>query len=111
MHITISPAARERMLDFLARQPGAAGIRFGVTSSGCSGHGYLVRVAEARQAGEDLLDIEGVPMLVDPRSSSMLDGTTIDFRHEGLSAGFVFDNPNATGECGCGESFSVTGGR
>lgn len=107
MTITITPAASERMRQFLAQAPGAAGVRFGVRRTGCSGFGYVVDLAPARNAGDRVLEIDGVPLVVDGKSLPLVDGTVIDFQRQGLNASFVFHNPNATGECGCGESFTV----
>jgi len=107
MTITITPIARERMRQFLAQTPTAAGVRFGVKRTGCSGFAYVVDLAEAVGADDHTLDVDGVPVIVDARSLPLVEGTLIDFRREGLNASFVFHNPNATGECGCGESFTV----
>jgi len=107
MTITITPIARERMRQFLAQTPTAAGVRFGVKRTGCSGFAYVVDLAEAVGADDRTLDVDGVPVIVDARSLPLVEGTLIDFRREGLNASFVFHNPNATGECGCGESFTV----
>ena len=107
MTITITPAASERMRQFLAQAPGAAGVRFGVKRTGCSGFGYVVDLAPARNADDRVLEIDGVPLVVDGKSLPLVDGTVIDFQRQGLNASFVFHNPNATGECGCGESFTV----
>jgi iron-sulfur cluster assembly protein len=107
MTITITPIARERMRQFLAQTPTAAGVRFGVKRTGCSGFAYVVDLAEAMGADDRTLDVDGVPVIVDARSLPLVEGTLIDFRREGLNASFVFHNPNATGECGCGESFTV----
>jgi iron-sulfur cluster assembly protein len=53
------------------------------------------------------MDIDGIRVVVDPKSLPLVEGTLIDFQRQGLNASFVFHNPNATGECGCGESFTV----
>src|SRR5215469_6628408 len=105
MNIQLTPAARERMLSFLAAKPGAAGVRFGVRKTGCSGYAYQVEIAEHVAANDDVLEQDGVRLVVDRKSLPLLDGTEIDFARQGLNASFVFRNPNATGECGCGESF------
>ncbi|MEI7037745.1 iron-sulfur cluster assembly accessory protein [Fulvimonas yonginensis] len=107
MSISITPPARERIRQFLDRTPGAAGVRFGVRRTGCSGFAYVVDLADAVQPDDRTLDVDGIPLIVDARSLPMVDGTVIDFRRQGLNASFVFHNPNATGECGCGESFTV----
>jgi iron-sulfur cluster assembly protein len=108
MSISITPAASERMRSFLALSPGAAGVRFGVKKMGCSGFGYVVDLAPDVAEGDQVLDIEGIPLVVSDTSLPLVDGTLIDFQRQGLNASFVFHNPNAVGECGCGESFSVS---
>jgi iron-sulfur cluster assembly protein len=107
MTITITPAANERMNQFLAKVPAAQGVRFGVKRTGCSGFAYVVDLAESLGADDQLVEIDGVPLVVDGKSLPLVDGTVIDFQRQGLNASFVFSNPNATGECGCGESFTV----
>lgn len=108
MSITITPAANERMRHFLSVTPAATGVRFGVRRTGCSGFAYVVDLAESMDAGDRLLEVDGLPLIVNDKSLSMVDGTVIDFQRQGLNASFVFHNPNATGECGCGESFTVS---
>ena len=108
MSITITPAASERMRHFLAGMPTAAGVRFGVKRTGCSGFAYVVDLAEAMSEGDQLVEVGGVPLIVNDKSLALVEGTVIDFQRQGLNASFVFHNPNATGECGCGESFTVS---
>lgn len=107
MSISITPAASQRMRQFLAQSPAAVGVRFGVKRTGCSGFGYVVDMAESVGEGDRLVEIDGVPVVVDATSLPLVDGTVIDFQRQGLNASFVFHNPNATGQCGCGESFTV----
>lgn len=107
MTIRITAAARERMHEFLAKQPGAAGVRFGAHPSGCSGYTYSVDLADKIGANDRVFEVSGVHLVVDAESLPLVDGTEIDFRREGINAAFVFDNPNVTGACGCGESFTV----
>jgi iron-sulfur cluster assembly protein len=107
MSISITPTARERIRQFLAQTPGAAGVRFGVKRTGCSGFAYVVDLADAAHPGDHTLEVDGIRLIVDEKSLPMVEGTVIDFRRQGLNAAFVFHNPNATGECGCGESFTV----
>jgi iron-sulfur cluster assembly protein len=107
MNITITPAASERMRHFLASTPAAAGVRFGVKRTGCSGFAYVVDLAEAMEDGDQLVQVDGLPLIVNDKSLALVQGTVIDFQRQGLNASFVFHNPNATGECGCGESFTV----
>ena len=107
MSISITPAANERMRHFLAATPAAAGVRFGVKRTGCSGFAYVVDLAEAVGEGDRLVNVDGVPLIVNDKNLALVEGTVIDFQRQGLNASFVFHNPNATGECGCGESFTV----
>lgn len=107
MSISITTAANDRMRHFLEAAPDAAGVRFGVKRTGCSGFAYVVDLAEALADGDHVLDVDGVPLIVNDKNLAMVEGTVIDFQRQGLNASFVFHNPNATGECGCGESFTV----
>jgi iron-sulfur cluster assembly protein len=107
MTIQLTEAARTRMREYLARDPGAVGVRFGIKRTGCSGFGYTVDVADAVTDTDLVFEDDGVRVLVDRKSLPFIDGTEVDFQRTGLSATFVFRNPNATGECGCGESFTV----
>jgi iron-sulfur cluster assembly protein len=106
-NIQLTEAARERMQRFLAEQPGAAGVRFGVRKTGCSGYAYLVEIAESLGESDRVIERDGVRLVVDARSLPIVDGTRIDFTRHGLNSSFVFRNPNVTGECGCGESFTI----
>jgi iron-sulfur cluster assembly protein len=95
------------MQDYLAKEPAAAAVRFGIKRTGCSGFGYTVDVAGSIGDTDTVFDQDGVRIVVDRKSLPFVDGTEIDFQRQGLNAQFVFRNPNATGACGCGESFTV----
>jgi len=107
MAIQLTEAALKRMQDYLAKDPAAAGVRFGIKKTGCSGFGYTVDVADAVTDADTVFEQDGVRILIDRKALPFVDGTEIDFQRLGLNAQFVFRNPNATGECGCGESFTV----
>lgn len=107
MAIHLAPAALERARRFVASTPGALGIRFGVTRTGCSGWGYVVDLAREERPGDAVTEQAGIRVYVDAVSQPMVDGTEIDFAQKGLNHEFVFRNPNAAAECGCGESFTV----
>lgn len=109
MSINLTEAALRRMHDFLARDPAAIGVRFGIKRTGCSGYAYTVDIAQSVAENDNVFDHAGIRVLIDPNALPFVDGTEIDFRREGLNSAFVFRNPNATGECGCGESFTVDG--
>ncbi|HET6545911.1 MAG TPA: iron-sulfur cluster assembly accessory protein [Rhodanobacteraceae bacterium] len=107
MAIQFTEAARQRMHEYLARDPGALGVRFGIKRTGCSGFGYTVDLTDAIAADDRVFEEDGMRLVVDAKSLPFVDGTEIDFQRRGINATFVFRNPNATGECGCGESFTV----
>ena len=107
MSIQLTSAARQRMQDFLAREPAAVGVRFGIRRTGCSGFGYTVDLTHAIAENDEVFEQDGLQLVVDRKALPFVDGTEIDFERNGLNATFVFRNPNATGACGCGESFTV----
>lgn len=95
------------MRDYLGRHPSAAGVRFGIRRSGCSGFGYTVDLADTVTDADRVFELDGVKLVVDAEALPLVDGTRIDFARSGLNDAFVFHNPNAVAECGCGESFTV----
>ncbi len=107
MSIALSPAALERARRFLSASPDALGLRFGVSKTGCSGWGYVVDLAHDEKPGDSVTEQDGVRIFVDAKSQAIVDGTEIDFAQKGLNQEFVFRNPNAAAECGCGESFTT----
>jgi len=107
MTIELTPAASTRMRDFLGKHPTAPAVRFGIKRTGCSGFGYTVDLASEVTDADKVFDLDGVRVVVDAKALPFVDGTRIDYAREGMNAAFVFHNPNATGECGCGESFTV----
>ena len=107
MPISLTPVASERVKRFVSQTPGALGLRFGVTRTGCSGWGHVADLAREQRAGDSVFEHDGVRIYVDADSLPLVDGTEIDFGRQGLSETFVFRNPNATAECGCGESFTT----
>ena len=107
MPIQLTSAALERMQRFLANDPSAIGVRFGIKRTGCSGYAYTVDLARDVAENDSAFDLEGIRVLVDGKALPFVEGTEIDYRRQGLNAAFVFHNPNVTGECGCGESFTV----
>jgi iron-sulfur cluster assembly protein len=107
MPITLSPAAVERVRRFATEHADAIGMRLGVKRTGCSGWGYEVDLARAVGDDDSVFEQDGVKVVVDARSLALIDGTEVDFVRRGLNQEFVFRNPNAAGECGCGESFTT----
>ncbi|MBL0870586.1 MAG: iron-sulfur cluster insertion protein ErpA [Phycisphaerales bacterium] len=82
-------------------------LRVGVKGGGCSGFSYLLDLTEVQKDTDEVFDMHGIKVIVDPKSLLYLNGVTVDFRDEIMGRGFVFNNPNATGTCGCGSSFSA----
>lgn len=107
MSIALTEAAARRVEEFLARRPDAIGLRFGVRRTGCSGWAYDVDLADGLRPDDHVFESRGLKVIVDARSLPLVDGTEIDFARKGLNAEFVFRNPKASAECGCGESFTV----
>lgn len=107
MSISLTDKAASRVRDYLAKNAGAVGLRLGVRKTGCSGLAYTVDFAEAVGAGDVVVETQGVRLIVAAESLPFLQGSRIDYVREGLNEKFAFENPNATGQCGCGESFSV----
>lgn len=107
MAISLTASAADRVRDFLSRRGTGIGLRLGVKKTGCSGFAYVVNYADELSEGDTVFDSGGVKVIVDGDALELVDGTIIDFVRDGLNEAFKFRNPNAKGECGCGESFNV----
>jgi len=108
--LNLTPSALAKVREFIAAEQMPAdtvGLRIGVLPGGCSGFKYEMSIDEAPAGDDIVLDIEGVRVFVDPFSVQHITGVKIDYVSTMQSAGFAFENPNATGGCGCGTSFSV----
>ncbi|AMW35060.1 iron-sulfur cluster assembly accessory protein [Haematospirillum jordaniae] len=106
--LQLTDAAAQRVRDLVARsEKPMIGLRVGIKTRGCSGMSYVVEYAEEKKPFEEVIEDKGVTILVDPMALMFVLGATMDYRVDKFSSGFVFDNPNETGRCGCGESFSV----
>lgn len=107
MAISLTPPAADRVKDHLQARGKGIGLRLGIKKMGCNGFAYVVNYAESIAEDDIVFEDQGVKIVVDPESLELIDGTRVDFVKEGLNEAFSFRNPNVTGECGCGESFSV----
>jgi iron-sulfur cluster assembly protein len=107
--VTLTPAAAERVKAILAARKDnpAVGLKVGVSTQGCSGKSYTLDYAEAIGPHDEVIEDQGVTILLDPKATMFLIGTEIDYVTDKLSSSFVFKNPNEKGRCGCGESFTV----
>jgi iron-sulfur cluster assembly protein len=105
----LTEAAAQRIKDVMAQagEP-VAGVRVGVKNGGCAGMEYTMEYAAAANPTDEVVEDKGVKILIDPKAVLFLLGTEMDFKTEKLSAQFVFNNPNQTGACGCGESVQLT---
>lgn len=108
MAITLTEQAAEHVKTFLAKQGGGLGLRLGVEKTGCSGWAYTVDSAEAVRDGDAVFEDQDVKIVVDAEALALIDGTHVDFVRQGLNRNFVFNNPQVTEACGCGESFTIS---
>ena len=107
--ITLTDRAADRLKAIMAdAEKPIAGLRVGVKNGGCAGMSYTMEYAEERKAGEDVIEDRGVTVFIDPKAVLFLLGTEMDFQTTKLSSQFVFNNPNQTSACGCGESVAIT---
>ena len=106
--ITLTSAAEHRIADLMSRAPeGAIGVKLSTPRRGCSGLAYSVDYVTDENAMDEKIVTPGGTFYVDGGSILYLIGSIMDWSEDDFAAGFVFDNPNATGSCGCGESFTV----
>jgi len=105
MKVTESAASRIRKL--IEGHPGIQGVRVGIKSRGCNGMSYTMNYADRKAPTDEEVGEHGVRVFVEPKAVMHIVGTVMDYVEDDLSAEFVFHNPNATGTCGCGESFTT----
>ncbi len=107
MAILLTEPAADRVRGYLKARGTGIGLRVGVKKTGCNGFAYVINYADEIEESDVVFEERGVKVVVDEHSLGLIDGTEVDFVKEGLNEAFRFRNPNVTGECGCGESFSV----
>jgi iron-sulfur cluster assembly protein len=107
--MTLTDAAANRVKDIIAKadRPIVA-VRVGVKNGGCAGMSYTMEYAESVNPLDEVLEDKGVKVLIDPKAILFLLGTEMDFQTTKLASQFVFNNPNQTSACGCGESVAIT---
>jgi iron-sulfur cluster assembly protein len=105
----LTDAAAERIRELTTRADSEIiGLRVGVKNGGCAGMSYTVEYAHDIKPTDEVVEDKGVRILVDPKAVLFLLGTEMDYKVDKMSATFVFNNPNQTGACGCGESVQLT---
>ncbi len=106
--IEVTEAALERVKHLLEKRgKPSLGIRIGLRTKGCSGLSYTLEYADERHPMDEILEKDGVTILIDAKATLFILGTEMDFVEEKMQSGFVFRNPNEKGRCGCGKSFHV----
>ena len=104
--LTDAAAARVKAIMAKAEQP-YVGLRVGVKNGGCAGQEYTFAYAESIEPMDEVVEDQGVTILIDPKAVLFLIGTEIDYETSKLASKFVFRNPNETDACGCGESVTI----
>ncbi len=106
--LSITDRAAEQVKALMsASETPIEGVRIGVDKKGCSGLSYVMEYAAEKKAHEDVVEDKGVRIFIEPTAIMFLLGTEMDYTEDQFRSGFVFNNPNEKGRCGCGESFHV----
>ena len=107
MRLSEAAASRIKELMVKADRP-IAGVRVGVKNGGCAGMEYTMEYADSIKPTDEVVEDKGVKILVDPKAVLFLLGTEMDYKADKMQSQFIFNNPNQTGACGCGESVQLT---
>jgi|TARA_Y100001970_G_scaffold200245_1_gene243519 iron-sulfur cluster assembly protein len=105
--IKLSDKAAQRIKEILSNDTTSLGVRIGVKSGGCAGMSYVMEYAKESKPNDELIEEKGVKVFIDPGAIMYLLGTEMDYKEEEFKSSFVFNNPNETERCGCGESFKI----
>jgi iron-sulfur cluster assembly protein len=106
--MTLTPAAAERIRSLMAAKgPDIAGLKIGVKKGGCAGMEYTMTWASEVGRLDDVVEVDGARVIIDPAAILYLIGTEMDFKTDRLASQFVFNNPNQKSACGCGESVQL----
>jgi len=107
--LSLTDAAAARVLEIIANSEGpVVGLRVGVKNGGCAGMSYTIEFAERASPLDEVVEEKGVKLLIDPKALLFLLGAQMDYKVDRLSSSFVFNNPNETSACGCGQSVAIT---
>ena len=106
--ISLSENAAGRITEIMSSaEKDSIGVRVGVKSGGCAGMSYILEYAKETKPNDEMIEDKGVKVFIDPAAVMYLLGTEMDYKKEEFSSSFVFNNPNETERCGCGESFKI----
>ena len=106
--IKLSDNAANRIKEIMSGvQSDALGVRVAVKSGGCAGMSYVLEYSKKINSNDEIIEDKGVKVFIDPAAVMYLLGTEMDYKKEEFSSTFVFNNPNETERCGCGESFKI----
>ncbi len=107
MSITLTEKAAKQIAKQLTKRGHGLGLRLGIKQAGCSGFSYVIDYADELAEGDKVFEEHGVKVVVNNSDLALLEGVEVDYTREGINEAFRFNNPKATGTCGCGESFTV----
>jgi iron-sulfur cluster assembly protein len=106
--LTLTPAAVERLRAVMATKgEGVAGLKIGLKKGGCAGMEYTMTWANTVDKFDEVVEVEGARVIIDPQAVLYLLGTEMDYKTDKLASQFVFNNPNQKSACGCGESVNL----
>ena len=106
--ISLTDRAAERIRHIMSRaETPKVGVRLGVKNGGCAGMEYTMDYADTRDPLDEVVEDKGVMILIEPKAVLFLLGTEMDYEEGVMSSGFIFNNPNQTDACGCGESVTI----
>jgi iron-sulfur cluster assembly protein len=107
MAVSLTESAARQIQKQLEKRGKGVGLKLGVRKSGCSGFAYTLDYSDAVESNDAVFEEFGVKVIVPAQDLPFIDGIQLDYRREGINESFRFNNPNVTGTCGCGESFTV----
>ena len=106
--IKLSDSAADRIKEIISKaEKETLGVRVGVKSGGCAGMSYIMEYTKEINPNDEVIEDKGVKVFIDSAAVIYLLGTEMDYKKEQFSSSFVFNNPNETERCGCGESFKI----
>tara|TARA_B100001996_G_C18243823_1_gene432547 strand:- start:176 stop:511 length:336 start_codon:yes stop_codon:yes gene_type:complete len=106
--ISLSENAAKRITEIIASgEKNSLGVRVGVKSGGCAGMSYVMEYTQEINPNDEVIEDKGVKVFIDSAAVMYLLGTEMDYKKDDFSSSFVFNNPNETERCGCGESFKI----